>query len=73
MYSTSFLPSTCAAVMDVMTEQQINIEYRGLEDILPVTPSNTQSKMPSKSDTDTRSEKKREVMKYALLHIISED
>ena len=72
MYSTSFLPSTCAALMDVMTEQQINIECRGLKDIVPVTPSNTQSKTPSKSDK--RSEKKREVMKYALLYIIiSED
>ena len=45
---------------------------QGLKDIVPVTPSNTQSKTPSKSDT--RSEKKREVMKYALLYImISED
>ena len=71
MYSTSFLPSTCAALMDVMTEQEINIECRGLKNIVPVTPSNRQSKTPSKSYA--RSEKKREVMRSALLHIISED
>ena len=68
MYSISFLLSTCAVLMDAMTEQQINIEYRGIKNIVPVTPSNTQSKTPSKSET--RSEKKREVMRSALLHII---
>ena len=57
MYSISFLPSTCAALVDFMTEQQINTEYTRFKDIVPVIPTNTPSKTPSK--TTTRSEKKR--------------
>ena len=71
MYSISFLPSTCAALVDFMTEQQINTEYTRFKDIVPVIPTNTPSKTPSK--TTTRSEKKREVIKSALLHTISKD
>ena len=44
MYSISFLPSTCAALVDFMTEQQINTEYARFKDIVPVIPTNTPSK-----------------------------
>ena len=61
----------CVSLVDMMSEQQLNTEYTRFKDIVSVLPTNTPSKTPCK--TITRSEKKREVLKSALLQIISKD
>ena len=66
----SFLPSTCAAMIDLMSEQLINIEYQRFKDVLSVLSVGTPSKTINK--TTTRSDRKREVLKTALLQIISQ-
>ena len=64
----SFLPSTCVVMIDLMSEQLINTEYQHFKDVLSVsTPSKTTNK------TTTRSDRKREVLKTALLQIISQE
>ena len=70
----SFLSSTCVAMIDLMSEQLINTDYQRFKDVLSVlsilsvsTPSKTTNK------TTTRSDRKREVLKTALLQIISQE
>ena len=67
----SFLPSTCVAMIDLMSEQLINIEYQRFKDVLSVLSVSTPSKTTNK--TTTRSDRKREVLKTALLQIISQE
>ena len=67
----SFLPSTCVAMIDLMSEQLINTEYQRFKDVLSVLSVSTPSKTTNK--TTTRSDRKREVLKTVLLQIISQE
>ena len=67
----SFLPSTCVAMIDLMSKQLINTEYQRFKDVLSVLSVSTPSKTTNK--TTTRSDRKREVLKTALLQIISQE
>ena len=67
----SFLSSTCVAMIDLMSEQLINTEYQRFKDVLSVLSVSTPSKTTNK--TTTRSDRKREVLKTALLQIISQE
>ena len=58
-------------MIDLMSEQLINTEYQRFKDVLSVLSVSTPSKTTNK--TTTRSDRKREVLKTALLQIISQE
>ena len=70
----SLFPSTCVVMIDLMSEQLINTDYQRFKDVLSLL-SVLSVSIPSKTTnkTTTRCDRKREVLKTALLQIISQE